>query len=146
MKTIIKLTEEDKKALDMLTYSETAEKLNFEEQRKINFYIANNLIELYYEVIADLSERFNNFKINSGYRCKRTNNAVQGHLLSQHMNGCAADITCDDLSEMWETLQDMNIDQCIRYQTFIHVSYVNHRENRNQYIDKTLTQKKGGVL
>lgn len=145
MKTIINLSNEDKKALDMLTYSETANKLKYTEQRTINFYIAMNLIILYYEVIADLSERFKNFKINSGYRCKRTNIAVNGHSLSQHMNGCAADITCDDLSGMWKTIQDMEVDQAIRHKTYIHVSYVTHRLNRNQYIDKTLTEMKGGV-
>ena len=35
MKTIIELTNEEQRALDMLTYSETAEKLNYKEQRKI---------------------------------------------------------------------------------------------------------------
>ena len=145
MKTIINLTDEDKKALDMLTYSETADKLKYTEQRCINFYIAINLIILYYKVIADLAERFKNFKVNSGYRCKRTNIAVRGHSQSQHIIGCAADITCNDLSGMWKTIQNMEVDQAIRHKTYIHVSYVTHRENRNQYIDKTLTEKKGGV-
>ena len=140
MKTIIELSENEKRALDLLTYSETAEKFNFDEQRNINIWIANNLLYLYYAVIVRLQKKFN-VKINSGYRCYRTNNHIKGAILSQHTKGYAADITCDDLSGMWEALQDMEVDQAIKYKTFIHVSYCMDRKNRNQYIDKTLTTK-----
>ena len=139
MKTIIELTNEEKKALDMLTYSETAESLKFKEQRIITSYVMNNLLELYNYVLFDLREKFHNFKINSGFRCHRTNEAVKGVKWSQHRTGNAADITCDNLDGMWEMLNLMDVDQCIRYDTFIHVSYVTNRKNRNQYIDKRLT-------
>ena len=145
METIIELSKEEQRVLDMLTYSETAEKLNYKEQRKITFWVTNNLLELYYEVLSELDEKCHKFKINSGYRCSRTNLAVKGVMWSQHMTGNAADVTCDNLPKMWKILQEMEVDQAIRYKNFIHVSYVTNRKNRNQYIDKTLTEKKGGV-
>ena len=137
MKTKIDLTKVDEIALDMLTYSETAEKLNYKEQRIISTWVMDNLLELYYEVLSELAEKCDKFKVNSGYRCERTNKAVNGSKYSQHMSGCAADITCSDLDKMWNMLQHMEVDQCIRYDTFIHVSYVNFRKNRNQYINYT---------
>ena len=51
MKTKIELTKVDEIALDMLTYSETAEKLDYKEQRIISPWVMNNLLELYYEVL-----------------------------------------------------------------------------------------------
>ena len=137
MKTIIELTTDEQKALDMLTYSETAEKLNIKEQRKINSWVMNNLLNLYHEVISELKEKCYAFKINSGYRCERTNDAVGGTKRSQHISGCAADLTCSDLDKMWNILRTYDVDQCIRYDTFIHVSYVSYRKNRNQYINYT---------
>ena len=137
MKTIIQLTNEEKEALDMLTFSETAEKFNYEEQKVITSWVMNNLLNLYYEVLSVLKEKCQEFKINSGYRCRRTNFAVKGTRHSQHMEGSAADITCENLNEMWDILQHMEVDQCIRYDTFIHVSYVTYRKNRKQYINYT---------
>lgn len=137
MKTKIELTKVDEIALDMLTYSETAEKLNYKEQRIISPWVMNNLLELYYEVLSVLEQICNKFKVNSGYRCERTNKAVNGSKNSQHMTGNAADVTCNDLDKMWNILRTCDVDQCIRYDTFIHVSYVTNRKNRNQYINLT---------
>lgn len=137
MKTIIEFTNEEQRALDMLTYSETAERLNIKEQRKIDAWVMNNLLNLYHEVISEVKNICYGFKINSGYRCERTNKAVNGSKYSQHISGCAADITCSDLNKMWNILRTYDVDQCIRYDTFIHVSYVTNRKNRNQYIDYT---------
>ena len=77
--------------------------------------------------------------INSGYRSKRLNKIIGGTLSSQHMDGKAADITTlydkadNDLFEF--IVNKIDFDQCIRYKTFIHVSY-NGELNRNQVIDK----------
>lgn len=77
--------------------------------------------------------------INSGYRSKRLNDIVGGVPTSQHLDGKAADITTlhdktnNDLFQF--IIDKIDFDQCIRYKTFIHVSY-NGRENRNQVIDK----------
>ena len=77
--------------------------------------------------------------INSGYRSKRLNTIVGGVPTSQHLEGKAADITTaatkanNDLFEF--IIGKLDFDQCIRYKTFIHVSY-NGKYNRNQVIDK----------
>ena len=77
--------------------------------------------------------------IHSGYRSKRLNAIVGGVSNSQHLEGKAADITTrndklnNDLFEF--IIGKLDFDQCIRYKTFIHVSY-NGKLNRNQVIDK----------
>jgi hypothetical protein len=77
--------------------------------------------------------------VNSGYRSKRLNTIVCGAPTSQHLEGKAADITTlhnkadADLFEF--IVNKIDFDQCIRYKTFIHVSY-NGKDNRNQVIDK----------
>ena len=77
--------------------------------------------------------------INSGYRSKRLNATVGGVPTSQHLDGKAADITTlhdkadNDLFQF--IVDKIDFDQCIRYKTFIHVSY-NGKLNRNQVIDK----------
>ena len=77
--------------------------------------------------------------VNSGYRSKKLNTIIGGALNSQHMDGKAADITTrynkadNDLFEF--IVNKIDFDQCIRYKTFIHVSY-NGKANRNQVIDK----------
>lgn len=77
--------------------------------------------------------------INSGYRSKRLNTIIGGVSTSQHLEGKAADISTantksnDDLFQF--IVEKIDFDQCIRYKTFIHVSY-NGKSNRNQVIDK----------
>lgn len=77
--------------------------------------------------------------INSGYRSKRLNAIVGGVPTSQHLDGKAADITTaatKSNNELFKFIvEKMDFDQCIRYKTFIHVSY-NGKSNRNQIIDK----------
>lgn len=74
--------------------------------------------------------------VNSGWRSYETNVAIGGTNNSQHKTGNACDITCSNLSKLWNILKTMEVDQCILYKkkNFIHVSYVTHRKNRNQYI------------
>ena len=77
--------------------------------------------------------------INSGYRSKRLNIIVGGSSTSQHMEGKAADITTlhdkADADLFRFIVGKLDFDQCIRYKTFIHVSY-DGKSNRNQVIDK----------
>ena len=77
--------------------------------------------------------------VNSGYRSKRLNTIVGGSSTSQHMEGKAADITTlhdkADVNLFKFIVDKIDFDQCIRYKTFIHVSY-NGKSNRNQVIDK----------
>ena len=77
--------------------------------------------------------------INSGYRSTKLNTIIGGVPTSQHLSGKAADITTrynKSDNELFKFIVDkMDFDQCIRYKTFIHISY-NGKENRNQVIDK----------
>lgn len=77
--------------------------------------------------------------INSGFRCPALNAALKGASNSRHLYGQAVDFTT-----MSQSLNDaifeyiskkMDFDQVIRYDTFIHVSYV-AGDNRLQIIDK----------
>lgn len=72
--------------------------------------------------------------INSGYRCRRLNEAVGGSYNSQHMKGLAADISFGKNEHLCEWIYSVlkseehsmyqHIDQCILYKDkrFIHVS------------------------
>lgn len=77
--------------------------------------------------------------INSGYRSITLNAVVGGASSSQHLSGKAADITTlynkADVDLFKFIVDKIDFDQCIRYKTFIHISY-NGKENRNQVIDK----------
>ena len=77
--------------------------------------------------------------VNSGYRSKKLNTIIGGAPTSQHMDGKAADITTRydkaDADLFRFIIDKIDFDQCIRYKTFIHVSY-NGKSNRNQVIDK----------
>lgn len=77
--------------------------------------------------------------VNSGYRSKRLNTIIGGVPTSQHTEGKAADITTlhdkADIDLFNFIVDKIDFDQCIRYKTFIHVSY-NGKDNRNQVIDK----------
>lgn len=77
--------------------------------------------------------------INSGYRSTKLNTIIGGVPTSQHLSGKAADITTlhdkGDADLFKFIIDKIDFDQCIRYKTFIHISY-NGRANRNQVIDK----------
>ena len=77
-------------------------------------------------------------KISSGYRCPQLNEFVNGSRTSQHMTAQAADIQCCKMNELIDVLKRglVQFDQCIVYETFVHISYVNMNANRKQFIDK----------
>lgn len=83
--------------------------------------------------------------INSGYRCPRLNEIVGGAPNSQHVEGCAADITTHDTTlnrKIVQLIQDekLSFDQLIIYPNykFLHISYVTNYSNRCQLIDNHL--------
>lgn len=52
--------------------------------------------------------------VTSGYRCPTLNKLVGGVSNSQHMTGCAADLKCDGMSELFEILaENENVDQLL---------------------------------
>lgn len=100
-------------------------------------YIFDNLNALVDNILDPAREKLGApILVNSGWRCNELNIAVGGTKNSQHKTGNACDITCSNLNKLWNILKTLEVDQCILYKkkNFIHVSYVTHRKNRNQYI------------
>lgn len=114
-------------ALSEFIYSSTANKKKFTEQLHPNFIIVENLHHLCSNVLQPLREKIGKIEVNSGYRCKRLNDFLQGAKTSQHLTGCAADIQIRDIKTAVEHIKLMEFDQMIIYPNFIHVSYVPKR-------------------
>ena len=119
-------------------YSKTAGSLGIENVP--NFEQVRNLDNLVKYVLNPCRQYIGTaIYINSGYRSKRLNTIVCGAPTSQHMEGKAADITTlynKADADLFKFIVDkIDFDQCIRYKTFIHISY-NGKDNRNQVIDK----------
>lgn len=98
-----------------------------------------NLYKLVDAVLQPLRDHFNvPLYINSGFRCPALNAALKGASNSRHMYGQAVDFTsysnCLDDSIFEYILNKLDFDQVIRYDTFIHVSFV-EGDNRHQTID-----------
>ena len=76
--------------------------------------------------------------INSGFRVKELNSILPNSSeTSDHMNGLAADIKCENPKKLLDLLlkSDLEFDQAILYPTFLHLSY-RPMNNRNQVIYK----------
>ena len=96
-----------------------------------NSEIVNNLKQLILYILDPLRERYGKpININSGYRCKKLNDAVKGSKTSQHIKGLAADITAGSKKEnkiLFDLIIEMDLpfDQVIDEKNFswIHVSF-----------------------
>ncbi len=93
------------------------------------------------KVLQPLRDEFNApIIVNSGYRSRQVNKAVGGVPTSQHLKGCASDITAGSREQnklLFEIIKTMEFDQVISYDyRFIHVSYTICKENRKQIIHK----------
>lgn len=102
--------------------------------------IKDNLKELIEKVLDPLRELYGKpIYVNSGYRCPELNKAVGGSNTSQHMTGCAADITAGSKEEnekLFNLIKDnLKFDQLIDEKNFqwVHVSYDKNRL-RNQVL------------
>lgn len=75
-------------------------------------------------------------QVNSGYRCKKLNEAVGGVDTSQHCKGEAADIACSEPAKLAQLAYDLGLpyDQMILYPTFVHFSHKLNGEQRNQIL------------
>ena len=103
----------------------------------------NNLKKLCENVLEPLRQYLNKpIRILSGYRCEELNNAVNGVEKSQHLTGCAADITVENIPhpELFEIIKNnFKFDQLILeyvqsnnpYSGWVHVSW-NENKNRNK--------------
>lgn len=127
--------------LHALVHSATADKHGIIEQYNVPFFVVNNLHNLCEYFLEPLQKQVGKLYITSGYRHPRVNSLVGGSKNSLHMKGQAVDITptlniyrAERLSELWHVLMGWNVDQAIRYDSFIHVSWKFHG-NRQEYLD-----------
>lgn len=130
--------------LSEFTHSETADRLGIDNYPgvAVEEEVIDNLRELarFLELIRAAIDA--PVYINSGYRCKRLNEELQGSKNSQHMRGQAADIHFDNFDEkkfdvlmmLVESSRVVLFDQVIFYPTFIHVSYARGK-NRGIILD-----------
>ena len=96
-------------------------------------------------VIQVIRDKFGVVRISSGFRCPKLNSRVKGSSTSQHVYGQAADITLENMKEVFKYIQDnLEFDQLIwEYGTdespaWIHVSYSKDR-NRKEVLRKYKT-------
>lgn len=97
--------------------------------------IRDNIIALVDNILQPLRDAYGEpLFINSGYRCQELNKKVGGVATSQHTKGQAADVGCSNPYELAKLAQKMKLDfdQMGLYPTFVHFSYNNDGENRNQ--------------
>ena len=74
--------------------------------------------------------------IQSGFRSTKVNAAVNGSKTSDHLHGKSADIRAENPRELFDLVRNstLSFDQLILYPTFVHMSYRNASENRNQVL------------
>lgn len=131
-------------SLEEMTRSEAATLHGFKEQFTPNEEVKSNLKLLCENILQPLREKLGvEIIVTSGYRAKRTNNAIGGSDTSQHILGQAADIKVKGLStiELCQKIKefDLPFDQLIEeFGQWVHVSY--SERNRRQILQAT---KKG---
>lgn len=120
--------------------SETADRKGIDNRCKKEH--VENLKALIENVLDPLREEYGKpIIVNSGYRSPELNKAVGGSATSDHMKGCAADITGGSPSEnkkLFYMIQSLGLsfDQLIDEKNFawVHVSYRSESENRKQLL------------
>lgn len=112
-----------------LCKSETADQLDIDNRCKKE-HVAN-MTALVDNVLDPLRKAYGKpIRVNSGFRSPVLNKAVKGSATSDHMNGCAADITGGSPKEnkrLFYLIQELGLpfDQLIDEKNFawVHVSY-----------------------
>lgn len=127
--------------------SDVASSRRLVEQFQPTFDVVNNLYELVANVLDPIRDELGMpILVTSGYRCPALNRLVGGVDTSQHLKGMAADISCEDNSELLRCFHSLRssarleYDQLILYGSlmkprFIHVSF-NPFANRHQFLYK----------
>lgn len=108
---------------EMITTSSTAQENNLPDWDDIN-----RLLELCRWILDPVREMYGKpIVVTSGFRSSFLNRLVGGVTTSQHMQGLAADLRCDDPKALFDLIaeSDLPFDQLIYYQKkkFVHVSY-----------------------
>lgn len=104
--------------------------------------VEDNLRQLVDNILDPLRERCGKpITVNSGYRCPEVNKAVGGVANSQHVTGCAADITTGSVEgnrALMRLLVDggLHFDQLIDEANYkwVHVSYNPYGVNRRELL------------
>lgn len=116
--------------------SDTANRLHI-NNAITSFEVRDNIKALVENILQPLRDAWGGpLFINSGYRCLELNKAVGGVPTSQHVLGQAADVACSDPIALARLAKRMNLDydQCIIYDSFVHFSYRKDGGNRNQIL------------
>lgn len=119
--------------------SNTADELNIDnhipsEQIKTSIRI------LVHNVLQPLRDHIGKpLIINSGYRCKVLNSKLGGSATSQHLKGEAADLRCQNTTEVLLLAQTVirykiPFDQMVLYDRFLHISFNSKGRQRQQVI------------
>lgn len=108
---------------EMISTASTAQENNLPDWDDIN-----RLLELCRWILDPVREMYGKLiVVTSGFRTPFLNRLVGGVSTSQHMQGLAADLRCDDPKALFDLIaeSDLPFDQLIYYQKrkFVHVSY-----------------------
>lgn len=108
---------------EMISTVSTAQENNLPDWDDIN-----RLLELCRWILDPVREMYGKpIVVTSGFRTLFLNRLVGGVSTSQHMQGLAADLRCDDPKALFDLIaeSDLPFDQLIYYQKkkFVHVSY-----------------------
>ncbi len=115
--------------LEELLLSQTAERLNMNEQYTPPQEVVDNLTALCENILQPFRENLRKgINISSGYRCPRVNTAIGGAANSQHVKGQAADIGVSGTSTetLYKNLKASGLpfDQLIQeFDRWVHISY-----------------------
>ena len=108
---------------EMILTASTAQENNLPDWDDIN-----RLLELCRWILDPVREMYGKpIVVTSGFRTSFLNRLVGGVSTSQHMQGLAADLRCDNPKALFDLIaeSDLPFDQLIYYQKkkFVHVSY-----------------------
>ena len=109
-------------------------------KNRVPEHLKENMQALVVNVLQPLRDLYGEpISLNSAYRCDELNKAVGGAAKSQHKKAEAADLTCENVKLLFNTLEssDIEFDQAIYYRkkNFLHVSY-SRNGNRKEIILK----------
>lgn len=103
----------------------------------VSFDVRDAILSLVENVLQPLRDAWGKpLHINSGYRCRKLNEAVGGVPTSQHVKGEAADIAAENPVELARLAARLNLpfDQMILYPTFVHFSHRLEGKQRGQIL------------
>lgn len=129
--------------LEELTFSQTAVRNGINNNP--SQAVRNNL-----RVLADNLEKIRTFlghplRISSAFRCMELNRKIGGSVNSAHMDGLAADFTCDKFGKPIDVVKALHksgikVDQVIEEGTWVHVSF--DPKMRQQFLTATFINGK----